>query len=785
MQSRYELQAALGDLEEAISFHKQALDLCPASHPSRSLLLNNLASCMHSRYESQGAFGDLEEAIFLNKQALDLRPIGHPNRSSSLINLANCMQSRYLSQGTLQHLQEAISFHQQALDLCPVGHENRSSSLVNLANCMQLRYESQSKSEDLEEAICLNQQALDSCPVGHPNRPSSLASLAICMQAKYKLQGELGDLEHAISLHQQALSLCPDGHQNRSSSLGNLAISMQTRYESQRELRDLEGAISLYQQALDLFPVGHPNRPSSLGNLGISVQTHYQSQGALGDLEETVSLFNQSLDLCQPGSTMWESIARRLSSSLGDQFNASPTIPSSLQSTILADTQQLIKISIQDFLHDVPPRLLHTNSGTLLTQAQMITHFYDSQECQKLVTFLDENNDWNAKINHVQETISAYFQYATLSHRWGLNEPSLQHIINNGSIYEMLPTIGLLKLQQFCHTAAHHGYSWAWSDTCCIDKKNSVELQKAIGSMFLCEWLARGWTLQELLAPNIILFYTQDWRPYMNSKAQNHKQDVHILNELKNATGIPPHYLSNFTAGMDNARLRLQWAAGRHTTVPEDIAYSLFGAFNLHLPVLYGEGQEKSLLRLLQEILSQSQDISILHWFGEQSSRHSCFPVNISSYQSLPHVQPDLTILAINHSVSRLQQLISSDDAHRVYNDFANLPSVKFIDYILTLPCIVHHVQVVKLRQTYMNCQTYDVQAVGLRPVQIITPEYLMESMEPTNLPYVLIRVWDRHLVNVLEEDHVMAGYKVLMELEKPFIALMLLRLPEGEYRRI
>ncbi|KAG6326170.1 hypothetical protein ID866_12919 [Astraeus odoratus] len=203
----------------------------------------------------------------------------------------------------------------------------------------------------------------------------------------------------------------------------------------------------------------------------------------------------------------------------------------------------------------------------------------------------------------------------------------------------MLPTDCLVKLQKFCDTAAHHGYSWAWSDTCCIDRTNSVELQEAIGSMFswyhqsaltivhLADvspscvgalsnsvWLQRGWTLQELLAPHTMLFYTQDWELYMNSTAPNHKKDAIIVKELAHATGISSDHLTNFHASMDNARSKLQWAASHHTTRAEDNAYSLFGIFDLHLPVLYGEGKEKSLGRLLQEILSQSQDISILYW---------------------------------------------------------------------------------------------------------------------------------------------------------------------------
>ncbi|KAG6332696.1 hypothetical protein ID866_6393 [Astraeus odoratus] len=842
MRYRYQSQGALGDLEKAISLHQQALELCPVGHPNRSSSLLHFANCMQSRYEVQGALRDLEEAISLHQQSLELCPVGHPNRSSSLLGLANCMKSKYQSQGALEDLEEAISLHQQVLELCPAGHPNRSSSLLDLGNCMKSRYESQGALGDIEEAISLHQQALDLCPIGHPNRSSSLLNLANCMQSRHQRQGALGDMEEVIALHQQALELCPVGHPNRSASLGNLANCMKYRYGSQGALGDLEEAISLHQQALELCPVGHPNRSSSLVNLANCIQSRYEMQGALGDLEEAISLNQQALALCPVGHPNRSLSLLILANCMQSRYESQealadlkdaiflhqqalelhpvghpnreledleeaislhqhalelrpvghPNRPSSLGNLAncmqymyhsqgqLADMEvaislhqhvnQLINNLVQDTLCSIPPRLIQTHNGLLLTQDEMIVQFQASAQYQTLVTLVKNVNDWNSTINHMNATVVNYFQYVTLSHRWGSHEPLLQDILHNGSIYDMPSTNGLIKLQNFCHIAAHHSYSWAWSDTCCIDKTNSVELQKAIASMFLwyqqsaltvvyladipsspfpvtlsgSVWFTRGWTLQELLAPHTVLVYTQEWSIYGDSTAKNHKKDVHIINQLAQAAGIPPQYLSNFHAGMDNARSRLQLAVGRNTTVLEDIAYSLFGIFNLHLPVLYGEGKGKALGRLLQEILSQSHDMSILLWVGEQSSIHSCFPANIVAYQPLPQVQPNPTTIAIHHSMLRLQQLVSTDNVCKLYKIVTNLPQARFADYILTLPCIVHHIQVVKLRKTYMDNHTYDVQAVGLRPVQTITSEWLDETPDSTKQSsYVFIRPWN------------------------------------------
>lgn len=113
-----------------------------------------------------------------------------------------------------------------------------------------------------------------------------------------------------------------------------------------------------------------------------------------------------------------------------------------------------------------------------------------------------------------------------------------------------------------------------------------------------------------------------------------------MLEELEKETGIERRFLTSFSPFLDDARSRLQWASLRRTTRPEDIAYSLFGILNLHLPVMYGESAENALGRRLAEIVSHSEDISVLDWVGEPSPFHSCFPAHTNSYQRLPIPRP-------------------------------------------------------------------------------------------------------------------------------------------------
>ena len=97
------------DLDEAISLHRQALELRPSPHPDQSSSLNNLAFALLTRFEQRGQQSDLDEAISLHRQALKLQAPPHPNRSSSLNNLANALSIRFEQGGQQTDLNEAMS----------------------------------------------------------------------------------------------------------------------------------------------------------------------------------------------------------------------------------------------------------------------------------------------------------------------------------------------------------------------------------------------------------------------------------------------------------------------------------------------------------------------------------------------------------------------------------------------------------------------------------------------------------------------------------------------------
>ncbi|KAL4077778.1 hypothetical protein J3A83DRAFT_4124227 [Scleroderma citrinum] len=304
------------------------------------------------------------------------------------------------------------------------------------------------------------------------------------------------------------------------------------------------------------------------------------------------------------------------------------------------------------------------------------------------------------------------------------------------------------------------------------------------GTLSNSAWFTRGWTLQELLAPHNILFYTDGWSLYQDSPSLNHKEDSVVLTELERATGIALHHLTDFHPGLGNARSRLQWASGRSTTVPEDIAYSLFGIFNVFLPIIPGEPVENALGRLLAEIISRSGDISVLDWVGEASSFNSCFPACIASYQTKPSLSHTCSGSEVQPLVSVTQELVEA--RNNLFDILSTLDRPQYISGRLRLPCIVYQVTAVRLRPTDAPASnyTYEIQAEGIVPFEITLAHSLTHTSYSIH-QCVLIRPWQSTLLPSSTEANGTAPDELATMLGQPFSALLLREQARNEYRRI
>ncbi|KAK5119908.1 hypothetical protein LTR85_007234 [Meristemomyces frigidus] len=281
-------------------------------------------------------------------------------------------------------------------------------------------------------------------------------------------------------------------------------------------------------------------------------------------------------------------------------------------------------------------------------------------------------------------------KYATLSHTWGDEELTFQDLQNG--LHTFQHKKGYVKVRYTLDQSLMDGQNYAWVDTCCIDKTSSAELSEAINSMYKwyenssvcyayladipghcpklddelvsiheppdwdlfdeysghgsnrlvsswsrggkakgwCEewstvfagsrWFTRGWTLQELIAPKEVCFFGGEWN-YVGDKTE-------LSQTLATITGISVRVLRNdIHVHKISAAQRMSWAALRETTRTEDEAYSLMGIFDINMPLLYGEGG-KAYIRLQEEIMRKSSDLSLLGWSSplDQTGGHIMEP---------------------------------------------------------------------------------------------------------------------------------------------------------------
>jgi hypothetical protein len=181
-------------------------------------------------------------------------------------------------------------------------------------------------------------------------------------------------------------------------------------------------------------------------------------------------------------------------------------------------------------------------------------------------------------------------EYAILSHRWGAEEVTLADLTDNTGKSKA----GYSKIQFCGEQARRDGLQYIWVDTCCLDKSNSTELAEAINSMFRwyqnatkcyvylsdvsrppfdtddksnepwestfrkSRWFTRGWTLQELIAPASVEFFSEEGE-ILGNKAS-------LEGLICEITGIPVKALRGGSLSDFSVTERMSWSEKRETT---------------------------------------------------------------------------------------------------------------------------------------------------------------------------------------------------------------------------
>jgi hypothetical protein len=301
--------------------------------------------------------------------------------------------------------------------------------------------------------------------------------------------------------------------------------------------------------------------------------------------------------------------------------------------------------------------------------------------------------DQDDKIRLTKDLLIRIPPYAILSHTWGHDDDEVTYRdMMDGTGRDKA---GYKKLTFCAKKAKRHGLRYFWVDTCCINKSDAIEIQKSINSMFLwyknaarcyvylsdivitshergqlskinwesCfqthRWFTRGWTLQELLAPTLVEFYSQDGELLGDKRSLER-----LIHEI---TGIAVQALRDNDFSHFDVEERFRWAENRETKHEEDWAYSLLGIFGVFMVPNYGEGKDYAVRRLRKEInealnehIPQSPSAERIQRRAMTDEADSSLiwlldPNNPGSWRQLrsPNITSDLDlIIAIDYGIS-------------------------------------------------------------------------------------------------------------------------------------
>ena len=482
----------------------------------------------------------------------------------------------------------------------------------------------------------------------------------------------------------------------------------------------------------------------------------------------------------------------------------------------------------------MPQVLIDTTTGRLHDRQQQIEAFAALPIYSELVSSMTTKLDRG----RIRREVKEFYRYVMLSHRWEYGE-LCHRDVRRVSIYDLYPSPANTKLRMFCLLVRTLKFRWAWSDSSCVDRSSNAVLQESLVAMFTWYrgssltivylrgvwsesqvpgdlsrsiWNTRAWTYQEYVAPETIQFYTEDWKPYLGLDLFNHKESPVIIREMRTVTGISAKEMAVLHPGRDRVREKLYLASRREATLVEDIAYSLFGIFDVALPIIYGE-HTKAVGRLLENILTGSGDVTVLAWTGNAGNYNSCLPTNLTVYDSLApsHVPRPIQHAEMSRIIPTLRlSLANPSDAKTLHKHLNDLSAPTIAAKRLRLPGIVfpltelvHDTESAPiLIRASASLGTATVRpsnpttpVTNLRAYRAMTPTFgdveIKTADDLTGKSLCLVHPWIRPLLDqefadgASTLDETTQALRLVARLRQPFGALLFEQLTRVEYTRV
>ncbi|KAF8131206.1 hypothetical protein EV363DRAFT_1332082 [Boletus edulis] len=454
--------------------------------------------------------------------------------------------------------------------------------------------------------------------------------------------------------------------------------------------------------------------------------------------------------------------------------------------------------------------LINTQTGRGCNREQQELAFEDHSPFKE---YLSSDTPTPQLRKSLVSAMKKYCRYIMLSHAWE-GENSVFDVIGAQSLYDLSSPNYIDKLQRFCDVVREAGCYWAWSDTSCISRYGHGAVMEEPRSLYdwykhawrtivllrgmrnrslpisvkNSIWITRSWTIYEYVAARFIWFYTDDWKPYHNLGTSNHKYSPIVVAEIQEVTKIPAEDLHKLQSGVTDVREKLQLAAPRDVTKPEDAAYSLCPLFSIPMQPNYGEGTEYAVGRLLEQIIIRSGDVVVLDWIGNPGVYNSCLPSDLRPYDTPQYNIPS--------PVANIPAYFPELDTGAIllYKRLMALESPRMIDRRLRLPCIASRVE---LQVVEVEPHVYRMKTHGLKDVEIST----MDDLSTMSKNLVLVHPWIRALLSSGTHSTAVEppegepegdssnersrALQLAARLRQDFGALLLAEVAQKEYKRV
>jgi len=255
---RFRVTGDITKINEAIQLMRKKLFVDSSKGRSNPLNTFALGNCLLERYEFTNALGDLEEAIQWQRQAMREAPEHHMFAARMHFYMSETLKKQYQRTMELASLNEAIE-HMRMASSSPGPHSYHPEVKLlyncSLAELHLQKYNATNDAEHLTEALNLVHTIFEEKLSGEAAQAYGLAvdTIGSIYRTLYEKTGDSSYLLEAIATYERATNQgakLPMSHRSRSRLLSNLTWLYLRRGEETRDLGYLSKALEYCEKIL-------------------------------------------------------------------------------------------------------------------------------------------------------------------------------------------------------------------------------------------------------------------------------------------------------------------------------------------------------------------------------------------------------------------------------------------------------------------------------------------------------------------------------------------------------